>query len=106
MFRTLLRPTSQTPSVSQISKPSSASALQAEGDSHWYSTRNFCNEFNNNGCDQAMAHGPPNFRKFHLCKICFRLEPTVLTDQHGASTCPNKSSKPSKFGKSKDKRTQ
>jgi len=61
----------------------------ADQEGHWYSTRNFCHEFNNTGCDQPVAHG-----KFHLCKICFRLEP-VLTDDHGASSCPNKSGKSS-----------
>ena len=64
MFRILLRPTSQTPSVSQISKPSSASAHQAEGDSHWYSTRNFCNEFNETAVIKRWHMGRQTLENF------------------------------------------
>ena len=94
MFRTLLRPATGSHNTQKAGlAPPAAGRGGADQDAHWYSTRNFCHDFNNTGCDQPVAHGPTTFRKFHLCKICFRLEPTVLTDDHGASNCPNKSAK-------------
>ena len=100
MFRTLLRPASSSHNSARGAQVppgggGGGGGGGADQEGHWYSTRNFCHEFNNTGCDQPVAHGPTSFRKFHLCKVCFRLEPTILTDDHGASSCPNKTGKSS-----------